>query len=227
MFGPDWLVAPVLEYNATSRSVYLPSLPANLTWIYWWTQTAYGAGGARVNVSTPIDEFPLFYAQPVAPPPPSVAANLTALYSVERLDQVLCLGPQCYQSNEPGENGDYAPQRIEGVAFSAAGGTVVVNGTSYATAPLTLWFGYGASNQLNDNYVATNGTAPTPDYTITFNNGYVLAEQAPGSVPLQVWKRTWNATKWDYATVASDAGVAWAQQSGYTFQFNTGYVLMP
>jgi alpha-glucosidase (family GH31 glycosyl hydrolase) len=32
MFGPNWLVAPVYVYQATSRSVYLPALDANHTW---------------------------------------------------------------------------------------------------------------------------------------------------------------------------------------------------
>lgn len=227
MFGPDWLVAPVLEYNATARSVYLPTLPSNLTWVHWWSQTNYGGGGMRVNVTTAIDDFPLFFAQPVPVPPPAVSANITALYSSERLDQVVCLSSQCYDSNAPGQSGDYTTQRIEGIGFTSTGGSVEINGTSYAVVPLTLWFGYGASNGLNDNYVATNASAPSADYTVTFNNGYVLAEAAPGSLPLQVWLRSWNSSKWDYATVASAEGVAWAQSNGYTFQFITGYILAP
>ena len=225
MFGPDWLVAPVLEYNATSRSVYLPPLPANLTWVYWWTQTGYGGGGSRVNVSTPIDEFPLFFAQPVPVPPPAVAANITSMYSAERLDQVLCLSSACYEANAPGNGGDYASQRIEGVGFASAGDTVLINGTSYAVVPLTLWFAYGAGNALNDNFVSTNTTSPDAQYQVTFNDGYVLAEPAPGTTPLQVWYRAWNASKWDYATVASADGVAWAQQAGYTYLYSAGYVL--
>jgi alpha-D-xyloside xylohydrolase len=61
MFGSDWLVAPVLEYQATSRSVYFPALPSTEQWVYWWNQSVVVApGGVRVDFPTPISEFPLF-----------------------------------------------------------------------------------------------------------------------------------------------------------------------
>ena len=60
MFGSDWLVAPVLAAGVTSMSVYLPALPANQSWVYWWNATSVGSGGARVEVATSIAEFPLF-----------------------------------------------------------------------------------------------------------------------------------------------------------------------
>ena len=49
-----------------------------------------------------------------------------------------------------------------------------------------------------------------------FQNGYVLASQAPGTVQLQVWFRAYNGADWDYATVGSPAGLAWAAAAGYT-----------
>jgi alpha-glucosidase (family GH31 glycosyl hydrolase) len=52
MFGPSWLVAPVYEYQATSRSVYLPALPPNNVWIYFFGEVPMGAGGARIDVPT-------------------------------------------------------------------------------------------------------------------------------------------------------------------------------
>ncbi len=42
---------------------------------------------------------------------------------------------------------------------------------------------------------------------------------------LQVWYKQYNATHWDYATLASPASVAWAKSNGYTLQFTTGFVL--
>jgi alpha-glucosidase (family GH31 glycosyl hydrolase) len=52
MFGSAWLVAPVYTYQAASRSVYLPALPPNNVWIYFFNEVPMGAGGTRVTVPT-------------------------------------------------------------------------------------------------------------------------------------------------------------------------------
>jgi alpha-D-xyloside xylohydrolase len=56
MFGPDLLVAPVLEYDASSRRVYLPPGAA-------WTDAlrgrAYG-GGQTISVPVSLDHIPVF-----------------------------------------------------------------------------------------------------------------------------------------------------------------------
>ena len=56
MFGPDLLVAPVLEADASSRKVYLP---ANITWKDAWTGQQY-EGGQWIDVPAPIETIPLF-----------------------------------------------------------------------------------------------------------------------------------------------------------------------
>jgi alpha-D-xyloside xylohydrolase len=56
MFGPDLLVAPVLEAACERRSVYLP---AGTTWIDVWSGEAI-EGANRIEVETPIDRIPLF-----------------------------------------------------------------------------------------------------------------------------------------------------------------------
>src|SRR5450432_137323 len=56
MFGPDLLVAPVLELGARRRAVYLPVGAS-------WTDTATGAihaGGRVVNVTAPLSRIPVF-----------------------------------------------------------------------------------------------------------------------------------------------------------------------
>jgi alpha-D-xyloside xylohydrolase len=65
MFGPTWLAAPVTTYKATSRSVYLPKLAVGKEWIYWYNMTSVGSGGARIEQTTPIDEFPLYYIRDI------------------------------------------------------------------------------------------------------------------------------------------------------------------
>lgn len=56
MFGPDILVAPVTEYGARQRDVYLPAGAD-------WTDAANGrtvAGGQRIRADAPLDAMPLF-----------------------------------------------------------------------------------------------------------------------------------------------------------------------
>lgn len=56
MFGPNLLVAPVLEEGARSRSVYLPS---GDTWIDPYTGTSH-EGGQTLAVDAPLATMPLF-----------------------------------------------------------------------------------------------------------------------------------------------------------------------
>jgi alpha-D-xyloside xylohydrolase len=56
LFGPDLLVAPVLEADARSRKVYLP---VNDIWKNAWTDQTY-QGGQWITVEAPLDQIPLF-----------------------------------------------------------------------------------------------------------------------------------------------------------------------
>jgi alpha-D-xyloside xylohydrolase len=56
MFGPDLLVAPVLEYGASSRSVYLPP---GATWTDALGGEAY-MGGQTIAVPISLDHIPVF-----------------------------------------------------------------------------------------------------------------------------------------------------------------------
>ncbi len=56
MFGPAFLVAPVTEQGATTRTVYLP---AGCDWYNYWTNERV-KGGQTITVSAPIDTLPLF-----------------------------------------------------------------------------------------------------------------------------------------------------------------------
>jgi alpha-D-xyloside xylohydrolase len=56
MFGPDMLVAPVLEAGARTRRAYLPAGAA-------WTEAATGRvhpGGGWVEVEAPLEVIPVF-----------------------------------------------------------------------------------------------------------------------------------------------------------------------
>ncbi len=56
MFGPAFLVAPVTEQGATSRTVYLP---AGTDWYNYWTNERLH-GGQSITASAPIETLPLF-----------------------------------------------------------------------------------------------------------------------------------------------------------------------
>jgi len=56
MFGPAFLVAPVVEQGATSRPVYLP---LGSDWFNYWTNERF-PGGKTITVQAPIDTIPLF-----------------------------------------------------------------------------------------------------------------------------------------------------------------------
>jgi alpha-D-xyloside xylohydrolase len=56
MFGPAFLVAPVVEFKATSRKVYLP---AGASWIDFETGKRY-EGGQTIDADAPLQRMPLF-----------------------------------------------------------------------------------------------------------------------------------------------------------------------
>jgi alpha-D-xyloside xylohydrolase len=56
MFGPSFLVSPVLQPKATMRNLYLPSATM---WTNFWTGETV-AGGKRMDVPSPPQQIPLF-----------------------------------------------------------------------------------------------------------------------------------------------------------------------
>ena len=62
MFGPDLLVAPVMEAGQRSRSVYLP---AGASWKNAWTGEVL-EGGRTVTADAPIERIPLFIREGAA-----------------------------------------------------------------------------------------------------------------------------------------------------------------
>jgi alpha-D-xyloside xylohydrolase len=62
MFGPDYLVAPVLQKGVTARKVYLPPLPKGTVWknVFTNVETDTSRGGTTISEDTPLDTFPLY-----------------------------------------------------------------------------------------------------------------------------------------------------------------------
>jgi len=69
MFGPSFLVSPISEMGATSRTVYLPS---NTAWYDFYTGKKY-SGGQDINAQAPLTKMPLFVpAGAIIPTAPEV-----------------------------------------------------------------------------------------------------------------------------------------------------------
>ncbi len=56
LFGPDLLVAPVLNSGAMKRKVYLP---AGATWTDAWTGKKF-KGGRTITAAAPLEKIPLY-----------------------------------------------------------------------------------------------------------------------------------------------------------------------
>jgi len=56
MFGPSLLIAPVLEPDASRRTLYLPTVPA---WYDFWTGASQ-QGGREVDANVTLDRIPLY-----------------------------------------------------------------------------------------------------------------------------------------------------------------------
>ena len=81
MYGPDLLIAPVLQANVTKQRVYLPKGE----WVFMWNNATIVAGGQYITIPSPIGRPPVFYKKsspfaltfdtigmtPLVPPPPT------------------------------------------------------------------------------------------------------------------------------------------------------------
>ena len=56
LFGPDLLVAPVLNSGVAKRKVYLP---AGATWTDAWTGKKF-KGGQTITAAAPLEKIPLY-----------------------------------------------------------------------------------------------------------------------------------------------------------------------
>ena len=57
LFGPDLLVAPIIEYRARERRVYLP---AGTEWTDAWSSEDVHEGGVTITAPAPLERIPVF-----------------------------------------------------------------------------------------------------------------------------------------------------------------------
>ncbi|MGA1797359.1 TIM-barrel domain-containing protein [Sphingomonas sp. 4RDLI-65] len=110
MFGPAFLVAPVTEQGATTRTVYLP---AGTDWYDYWTEQRF-TGGQTITVKAPIEQIPLFVrAGSIIP----MGAEIQSTATRQKLDSI-----RVY----PGRSSDFTLYDDDGVTndYKKTGGSV-------------------------------------------------------------------------------------------------------
>jgi alpha-D-xyloside xylohydrolase len=101
MFGPAFLVNPVIMAGATSRSMYFPAG----TWYDFWTG-ATTTGGSRVTVTAPLSQIPLYVkAGSIVPMGPNIQ------YATQSIDP---LEIRIYK----GQNGSFSLYEDEGDTYN-------------------------------------------------------------------------------------------------------------
>ena len=175
MFGPSILVSPVLQADASRRTVYLPESPA---WYDFWTGSSQ-KGGVEVDASAPLDRLPLYM----------------------RAGTILPLGPEIeYASEKPegpidlriyrGADGSFDLYQDAGDSYDYEKGAHAVIPLRWSEAARTLMIGerkgsypgMPANIQFNITWVsAGHGSGPAvpqPDRTIQYS-GQQVSVQAP------------------------------------------------
>jgi alpha-D-xyloside xylohydrolase len=153
MYGPAFLVNPILSAGATSRSLYLP---AGTTWYDFWTgQTT--PGGQTVNARAPQDTIPLYVkAGSIIPMGPYMQ------YATEKKADTIEL--RIY----PGANGSFTLYEDEGENYNYETG-------KYSTIPI-----YYYDNPRNVVIGARTGSFTGMDEKKVFNIVYVSATNGTG-----------------------------------------------
>jgi alpha-D-xyloside xylohydrolase len=152
MFGPAFMVSPIMSAGATSRSVYLPAGK----WYDFWTGKAVD-GGAKVTADAPVDKIPLHI----------------------RAGSILPMGPELQYWNQkptdtievriyPGANGSFTLYEDDGNSYNYENG-------KYATIPITY-----IDNPRNVIIGARSGSFEGMDTKKVFNVVYVSNDHGTG-----------------------------------------------
>jgi alpha-D-xyloside xylohydrolase len=126
LFGPAFLVAPVTEYEARSRDVYLP---AGSDWYDFYTGKRY-PGGETIKADAPLERMPLFVrAGAIVPVGPAIQ------YTNEKPDAPITLFVYT------GANGTFSLYKDQGTTYDYEHGAFARVPFSYDEASATLTIG--------------------------------------------------------------------------------------
>ncbi len=154
MFGPSILVSPVLQANASHRSLYLPESPV---WYDFWTG-APQKGGVEIDANAPLDRIPLYV----------------------RAGSILPLGPEIQYADEKpmgpidlriyrGADGKFDLYQDAGDSYDYEKGAHALIPLQWSEATRTLTIG------------VRRGTYPEMPVRIQFNVSWVSAGHGSGA----------------------------------------------
>src|SRR6478735_423410 len=165
MFGPAFLVNPVVTAGATSRSVYFPAG----TWFDFWTGTS-STGGSKKTVDAPLSHLPLFVrAGSIVPMGPNIQY---ATESVDPLEIRVYRGKDASFTlyEDAGETYDYEKGQFSQIAltWNDAAKTLTIG------ARTGTFTGMVASRTFNvvfvaDNHGAGTEVSATPDQVVKYD----------------------------------------------------------
>ena len=158
-------------------------------------ELSYLAGTNLTAFSQVVAGYPAAYVAALSDIGQGSVFTLAQLWASSRNDHVLCGTQACMDGNNW-----YQFQWIEGYQpLPSEPGAV----------PL---YDYWNVN-TNHNWATTSFDLPPGYAPAVFSNGVVLSIQKAGTVPLQLW---YNDDLGDHITVASQQGISYAQNNGYT-----------
>ncbi|HEX6764974.1 MAG TPA: TIM-barrel domain-containing protein, partial [Polyangiaceae bacterium] len=169
LFGPAFLVNPVITAGATSRSVYLPAG----TWYDFWTG-ATTSGGSRSTVQAPLSQIPLFVkAGSIVPMGPNIQY---ATQSIDPLEIRIYKGKDgsfaLYE--DAGDTYDYesGQHAVIPLTWNDTTGELTIGARvgSYAGMPMTRTFNIVV---VGPNHGTAEGITANPDRMVPYNGSAV------------------------------------------------------
>ena len=164
MFGDAFLVAPVSEFKARSRDVYLP---AGATWYNFHTGAKH-MGGKTISVDAPLDQLPLFVpAGTILPMGPEIQSTR---------DET---GGELFVAVYTGADGEFSVYEDDGLTYSYADGAFARIPMRWDDAAGTLTIGaaeggfdgFPAERTIHVRFIGEGDGFDfdaTPDATVTY-----------------------------------------------------------
>ena len=219
MFGPDFLVAPQLEENATNRTVYLPPLPSNQTWRNFFSgvRTQPRAGGQWIVEQTPthgegLGTFPVYQRVAVKSDDGAVAVAVVKPPPPPPVPQV---GPWLSQPFVAGVGG-YADYRIPALVATptADGGSILLafcEGRKYSSADMD-WNDIVLRRSSDGGLTwgalqLVHGESSSKHHVTIGNPSPVVVASQPGRVVLTGTRQTSEG----FRVVSEDFGKTWGE----------------
>ena len=179
MFGPAFLVSPVVEFGARSRTVYLP---AGSDWYDFYTGTKL-AGGRTVGADAPLSHMPLFVrAGSIVPTGPAIQNTTESLNAPLTLNVYTGADGRFEIYEDDGVSYDYEDGRYARIPirYDESGGTLLIG------ARIGGFDGMAATREIGVRWI--DGPSPDaadfdagPDVKVVYRGDPVTVERGNGA----------------------------------------------